>query len=50
MRLLVTIIIIILFSLNNLFSQEKSSPVEIPIYCQELLGNSEKLIFTQVLI
>ena len=45
MRLLVTIIIIILFSLNNLFSQEKSSPVEIPILLSGTFGEFRKTHF-----
>ena len=45
MRLLVTIIIIILISLNNLFSQEKSSPVEIPILLSGTFGEFRKTHF-----
>lgn len=45
MRLLVTTIIINLISLNNLFSQEKSSPVEIPILLSGTFGEFRKTHF-----
>ena len=45
MRLLVTIILIILTSLNNLFSQEKSNPIEIPILLSGTFGEFRKTHF-----